>query len=78
MVPRLRFRSRRVPGGILSPRLPMPLETRVTTTEGKIGGRLKEFGKTPECTSSWPELDPETENLVRKNPFAFLVAVAFD
>ena len=56
----------------------MPLETRVTTTEGKIGGRLKEFGKTPECTSSWPELDPETENLVRKNPFAFLVAVAFD
>ena len=56
----------------------MPLETRVTTTQGKIGRRLKEFGKTPECTSSWPELDPETENLVRENPFAFLVAVAFD
>ena len=56
----------------------MPIEARMTTTEGKIGGRLKEFGTTPKCTSSWPELDPETENLVRKNPFAFLVAVAFD
>ena len=54
----------------------MPLETRVTTTQGKMGGRLKEFGKTPECTSSWPELDPQTENLVRENPFAFMVAVA--
>ncbi|MCY3810550.1 MAG: hypothetical protein OXH15_01985 [Gammaproteobacteria bacterium] len=38
---------------------------------------LKEFGETREG-SDWSVLDCETERLVRTNPFAFLVAVAFD
>ena len=37
--------------------------------------RLKEFGRT-RGDSDWSALDKET--LVRRNPFAFLVAVAFD
>ena len=40
--------------------------------------RLKWFGEKPAGQNSWPGLDPETENLIRSNPFAFLVAVAFD
>ena len=48
------------------------------TTAEAIAEELKRFGRTPECSSSWPGLDPETENLIRRNPFAFLVAVAFD
>lgn len=56
----------------------MPRDARVTTAARKIAERLKEFSQGPECTVSWPGLDPETEGLVRKNPFAFLVAVAFD
>ena len=39
--------------------------------------RLKEFGRT-RGDSDWSALDKETETLVRRNPFAFLVAVAFD
>ena len=39
--------------------------------------RLKEFGKT-RAGSDWSELDSATERLIRGNPFAFLVAVAFD
>ena len=39
--------------------------------------RLKEFGST-RGDSDWSALDEETEMLVRRNPFAFLVAVAFD
>ena len=38
---------------------------------------LKELGETREG-SDWSVLDCETEQLVRRNPFAFLVAVAFD
>lgn len=56
----------------------MPRDARVTTASRKIAERLKEFSQGPECTVSWPGLDPEPEGLVRKNPFAFLVAVAFD
>ena len=39
--------------------------------------RLKEFGQT-RGVSDWSALDSETERLIRSNPFAFLVAVAFD
>ena len=39
--------------------------------------RLKEFGKT-RAGSDWSELDSATERLIRGNPFAFLIAVAFD
>ena len=39
--------------------------------------RLKEFGQT-RAGSDWDELDVETRTLVRGNPFAFLIAVAFD
>ena len=39
--------------------------------------RLKEFGKT-RAGRDWNELDVETQRLVRENPFAFLIAVAFD
>ena len=39
--------------------------------------RMKEFGRT-RGDSDWSALDRETEALVRSNPFAFLVAVAFD
>ena len=39
--------------------------------------RLREFGRT-RGDSDWSALDKETESLVRRDPFAFLVAVAFD
>jgi len=39
--------------------------------------RLKTFGRT-RGDSDWSVLDKETETLVRRDPFAFLVAVAFD
>ena len=39
--------------------------------------RLKEYGES-RGGSDWGALDPETERLVRGNPFAFLLAVAFD
>ena len=39
--------------------------------------RFKEFGES-RGSSDWNALDRETERLVRTNPFAFLVAVAFD
>ena len=39
--------------------------------------RLKEFGRTRGNTD-WSVLDEETESLVRRDPFAFLIAVAFD
>ncbi|MYB37006.1 MAG: hypothetical protein F4Y26_06395 [Gammaproteobacteria bacterium] len=38
---------------------------------------LKEFGKT-RGTSDWSTLDADTARLIRRDPFAFLVAVAFD
>ena len=40
--------------------------------------RLKEFGQTRTDDSDWRVLDSETESLIRRNPFAFLIAVAFD
>ena len=48
------------------------------TTAEAISERLKWFGQKPAGQNSWPGLGPETENLIRRNPFAFLVAVAFD
>ncbi len=39
--------------------------------------RLKAYGRTLTGVG-WNELDPETRRLIRKNPFAFLIAVAFD
>ena len=39
--------------------------------------RLKEYGRT-RADSDWRELDVETRRLIRRNPFAFLIAVAFD
>lgn len=42
-----------------------------------IAEQLKEFGKT-RALKDWNVLDPETAVLIRENPFAFLVAVAFD
>ena len=39
--------------------------------------RLKEFSQT-RAGSDWDELDVETRTLIRGNPFAFLIAVAFD
>ena len=48
-----------------------PVETRAVVE------RLKEFGKNRDG-SDWSVLDSETERLVRSNPFAFLLAVAFD
>ena len=48
------------------------------TTAKTIAERLKDFGHTLEKQDHWTGLDPATRNLVRGNPFAFLVAVAFD
>lgn len=39
--------------------------------------RLKEFGKL-RADQDWNALDSETKSLIRGNPFAFLIAVAFD
>ena len=39
--------------------------------------RLKEYGQT-RADSDWNDLDVETRRLIRKSPFAFLIAVAFD
>ena len=47
------------------------------TEKTAIVERLKEFGRTRGNTD-WNALDEETEALVRNDPFAFLVAVAFD
>lgn len=38
--------------------------------------RLKAYGRTL-AGRGWDELDPETRTLIRDNPFAFLIAVAF-
>ena len=43
----------------------------------EIVKQLKEYGRT-RGDADWSALDRETETLVRSNPFAFLVAVAFD
>ena len=40
--------------------------------------RLKEFGRTRAAFSDWSELDGETRTLIQGDPFAFLIAVAFD
>ena len=50
---------------------------RQTMEKSAVVERLKEFGETRE-SSDWNDLDCETEQLVRGNPFAFLLAVAFD
>ena len=42
-----------------------------------VAERLKKFGQT-RAESDWNELDVETRGLIRKSPFAFLIAVAFD
>ena len=42
-----------------------------------VAERLKEFGQT-RGDSDWSVLDRTTEELIRSNPFAFLIAVAFD
>ncbi|MCY4030399.1 MAG: hypothetical protein OXH75_29320 [Acidobacteria bacterium] len=39
--------------------------------------QLKAYGQT-RADSDWNELDAETRRLIRKSPFAFLIAVAFD
>ena len=39
--------------------------------------RLKEYGQT-RGNKDWDELDEKTRKLIRGNPFAFLIAVAFD
>ena len=48
------------------------------TTAEAIGERLKNFGHTLANSDIRHPLDSDTENLIRTNPFAFLVAVAFD
>lgn len=53
------------------------IEKSVPMETSAVVGRLKEFGDT-RGGSDWNELDSETERLVLSNPFAFLVAVAFD
>ena len=40
--------------------------------------RLKEFGQTRTDDSDWSVLDSEAGSLTRRNPFSFLIAVAFD
>ena len=55
----------------------MPWEA-VTAAARAVADRLIEYGRTPDCAPGWPALDPETENLIKGNPFAFLIAVAFD
>ena len=47
------------------------------TTPRAVVERLREFGQTRDG-SDWDELDRETRTLIRGNPFAFLIAVAFD
>ena len=47
------------------------------TKEKAVVEELRSFGETRGRTD-WDALDPETESLVRRNPFALLIAVAFD
>ena len=47
------------------------------TSSQAIVERLKEFSHN-QPNSEWSELDPDTENLIKGNPFALLIAVAFD
>ena len=47
-------------------------------TDEAIAGRLLEFGRTLDGRDTWPGLDPEAKNLILDNPFALLVAVAFE
>ncbi len=56
---------------------PATPSVRQTMKKMAVVERLKEFGETREG-SDWSALDCETEQLVRGNPFAFLLAVAFD
>lgn len=42
-----------------------------------VVAHLKDFGRN-QSTSDWNELPPDTERLIRGNPFALLLAVAFD
>jgi len=39
--------------------------------------RLREYGQKRD-DRDWSDLDVETRRLIRKSPFAFLIAVAFD
>ena len=51
-------------------------------TAEAIAAKLKEFGEElktkPDSSGDWSRLELETENLILKNPFAFLIAMAFD
>ena len=51
-------------------------------TAEAITAKLKEFGtelKTkPDSSDDWSELGTKTKNLILNNPFAFLIAIAFD
>ncbi len=47
-------------------------------TAEAIAAQLKEIGEGLTAESGWSGLERETENLIRTNSFAFLVAVAFD
>lgn len=47
------------------------------TTAEAIAERLKDFGHN-QPNSDWSEMDSDTERLIRGNPFALLLAVAFD
>ncbi len=51
-------------------------------TAEAITAKFKEFGEDlktkSDSSGDWSRLDLETENLIRKNPFAFLIAMAFD
>ncbi|MDE0164754.1 MAG: hypothetical protein OXL36_06640 [Bryobacterales bacterium] len=47
------------------------------TTAEAIAERLKDFGHN-QPNSEWSELDSDTESLVKGNPFALLLAVAFN
>ena len=48
------------------------------TTAEAIAERLKDFSHNRPNSDTWSELDSDTESLIRENPFALLVAVAFD
>lgn len=54
------------------------LELQDMATGEAIAAQLKEIGEKLTTEPNWSELEPETENLIRTNSFAFLVAVAFD
>lgn len=48
------------------------------TSEEAVAARLKEYGAKRQEGEDWGGLGAESQELVASNPFAFLVAVAFD